>query len=160
MKTAISLPDPLFRSAERRRPQAADFETVFFAAAASHFIRETRRKTLRNSSMPFIAERDIRLAPSASIPRMQSSQVRRRAMVSFTGANYVGRLAVPEGSNPDIGILFLLSNRMNSTGCKYRNRRGHHLNLTFPRPRAMFYSQTHEPSPERLGHKCITAGDH
>jgi metal-responsive CopG/Arc/MetJ family transcriptional regulator len=43
MKTAISLPDPLFKSAERTAQRLRMSRSCFFAAAASHFIREVAR---------------------------------------------------------------------------------------------------------------------
>jgi metal-responsive CopG/Arc/MetJ family transcriptional regulator len=43
MKTAISLPDPLFKSAERVAHRLRMSRSRFFAAAASHYIREVRR---------------------------------------------------------------------------------------------------------------------
>jgi metal-responsive CopG/Arc/MetJ family transcriptional regulator len=43
MKTAISLPDPLFKSAERAARKLRMSRSRFFATAASHFIRETRK---------------------------------------------------------------------------------------------------------------------
>jgi metal-responsive CopG/Arc/MetJ family transcriptional regulator len=43
MKTAISIPDPLFKSAERAAHKLRMSRSRFFAAAASHYIREVSR---------------------------------------------------------------------------------------------------------------------
>jgi hypothetical protein len=78
MKTAISLPDPLFKSAERAAHRLRMSRSRFFAAAASHYIREIHRNDVTerlNAVYGGKEQHDSRLPES--IAKMQMTTIKK-----------------------------------------------------------------------------------